>query len=119
MKFKGKLVLLQVCALIMLSTILVIVSIVLLNKEMSERIEETLRTAVEGYTDNVSYLKDSGSDIEITAFEGDTRVESSIDGVIGTKAADDVIKEVLNGGKTYFVTDIVVGGEKFMGIISL
>lgn len=115
MKFKGKLVLLQMCALVMLSTILVIVSIVLLNKEMSERIEETLRTAVEGYTDNVSYLKDSGSDIEITVFEGDTRVESSIDGVIGTKAADDVIKEVLNGGKTYFVTDIVVGGEKFYG----
>lgn len=84
MKFKVKLVVLQIISLLMLSVIMLVSSILLLNKEMSERIEETLRTAVDGYTDNVSYLKDSGSDIEITVFEGDTRAESSISGVLNS-----------------------------------
>lgn len=115
MKFKVKLVVLQIISLLMLSVIMLVSSILLLNKEMSERIEETLRTAVEGYTDNVSYLKDSGSDIEITVFEGDTRAESSISGVVGTKADPVVVDTVIDKGQTYFVTDIKVGGEAFYG----
>lgn len=115
MKFKVKLVLLEVISLFLLAVTIVATSIVILREEVSKRIEETLQVAVEGYTDNVNYLKDSGSDIEITVFEGDTRAESSISGVVGTKAGSEVVKAVINNKETYFVTDITVGGEKFYG----
>lgn len=115
MKFKLRLLLINVLSLLALSVVIVVSSILILNNEMSERIEETLRTAVEGYTDNVNYLKDSGSDIEITVFEGDTRVESSIEGVVGTKADYSVVDVVIEQGRAYFVTDITVGGEAFYG----
>ncbi|MBD5508829.1 MAG: hypothetical protein HDR05_12500 [Lachnospiraceae bacterium] len=115
MKFRVKLLLLEIISLVMLSASIVSVSLAILENEVSLRVEETLQVAVEGYTDNVNYLKNSGNDIEITVFEGDTRVESSISGVIGTKADSEVVKAVINNKQTYFVTNITVGGEKFFG----
>lgn len=115
MRFKFRLLLINVLSLVSLSVVIVVSSILILNNEMSERIEETLKTAVEGYTDNVNYLKESGSDIEITVFEGNTRVESSIEGVVGTTADYSVVDVVIEQGRTYFVTDITVGGKAFYG----
>ncbi len=50
---------------------------------------------------------------DYTYFIGDTRVRSSIDGVIGTKAGDAIIAAVLNNKQSYQAKNVVIGGEKY------
>ncbi len=62
------------------------------------------------------YSKESDSDI--TFFYGDTRVSTTIvndDGsaIIGTKASDKVVKEVLEKGNTYTDYSIVINGKPY------
>ena len=59
---------------------------------MNIRVEETLRAAVYGFHGDTNYLREQGENIDITVFEGDTRVESSIAGAVGTKAGAEVIE---------------------------
>lgn len=115
MKIKKKLILIQMSALFVLMAVLVTCSIVLTVSEMRLRINETLDTAVEGYSGDVSYLRNDGKDIDITIFEGDTRVASSIDGVIGTKASDKVIETVITNQEEYFDTNVDVNGIAYYG----
>ena len=58
------------------------------------------------------------TDIAVTVFYGDTRYMTSVinndgDRVLGTKASDRVIQEVLVGGEDLFATNVDVVGEKF------
>ncbi len=58
------------------------------------------------------------SDSDITFFYGDTRVSTTItndDGsaIIGTKASDKVVEEVLNKGNTYTDYGIVINGKPY------
>ncbi|WP_026492927.1 methyl-accepting chemotaxis protein [Butyrivibrio sp. XPD2002] len=56
--------------------------------------------------------QDAGYDF--TWFDGDTRKNSSLgSSVIGTKAADTVVKEVINGGKTFTSTNTQVAGTPY------
>lgn len=55
--------------------------------------------------------KDTGYDY--TFFLGDTRERSSIDGVVGTKASDEVIDAVINQGQSYSAKDIEINGELY------
>ncbi|MCR5404220.1 MAG: cache domain-containing protein [Butyrivibrio sp.] len=60
----------------------------------------------------VSLKQNSGYDF--TWFEGDTRKNSSLgSSVIGTKAADTVIKAVINGGQTFTSTNTQVAGNPY------
>ena len=80
---------------------------------MNVRVEETLRTELHGFHCSTSYLKDKGENIDITVFQGDTRIDSSIEGAVGTKASEEVISHVLNGKNAYFDTDISVNGVAY------
>ena len=115
MNIKLKLIMLELLSLLAFSVILIAGSLFLSVEEMNVRIEETLRTAVHGYHGDAFYLKDQGENIDITVFEGDTRIESSIEGAVGTKASEKVIEEVLHGQRTYFDTDININGEEYYG----
>lgn len=115
MKIKVKLILIQMLALLVLTVVLLLTSIMVTVSEMNSRIHETLETAVEGYNGDVNYLRNDGSDIDITIFEGDTRVESSISGAVGTKASDKVIEKVLSKHDEYFDTDVNVNGNTYYG----
>lgn len=77
MNVKVKLVALEVLSLLALSVIFIITSIFLSTNQVNIRMEETLRVAVEGFSGNTSYLRDKQEDIDITVFEGDTRVDSA------------------------------------------
>lgn len=61
----------------------------------------------------------SGSDSDITLFYGDTRKATTLidsasgERIVGTKASDDVIEIVLNGGKEFSSTSLVINGEKY------
>ena len=115
MRIKWKLLWMEMVSLLLLGAILIVGSLNITLKEMDVMIEETLFTAVLGYSGDVYYLRNNGEDIDITVFEGDTRVASSIEGAVGTKASDIVIEKVLNGGQEYFDTDIVVNGHDYYG----
>lgn len=80
-----------------------------------------LQIAVEGYIsrdeaayiDDVNVYQDQG--VDVTIFEGDTRIASSIGNSVGTKASQTVIEEVLNKRQEYFGTNVDVNGEKYFG----
>ena len=110
MNIKLKLIALEMLSLFALSVILISGSLILSVGEVNVRVEETLRTAVHGFHGSTSYLKDKGENIDITVFQGDTRIDSSIEGAVGTKASEEVISHVLNGKNAYFDTDISVNG---------
>lgn len=115
MNIKLKLILLELLSLLALSIILISGSLMLSVGEMNVRVEETLRTAVYGYHGNTSYLREQGENIDITVFEADTRVESSIAGAVGTKAGAEVIEQVLQKQNAYFDTNINVNGVAYYG----
>lgn len=115
MKIRTKLLLITLFCIGIVTFGLICASLRLYEDSSFDYIEEMLAVAVDGYTDDVDYLKKQGSDIEITIFTGDTRTESSIEGVVGLKADPEVIEAVLDRGETYFTEDIVVGGIDFCG----
>lgn len=64
----------------------------------------------------IDSLRDMG--IEMTIFKGDTRFLSSIrddkgERISGTKAGDEVIKEVLENGNMYVAHGVVINGEAY------
>lgn len=115
MNIKIKLIALEMLSLLALGIILISSSLVLSIGEVNVRTEETLRTAVYGFNGSTSYLRDQGEDIDITVFEGDTRVDSSIEGAVGTKASAAAITHVLENKENYFDTNINVNGTAYYG----
>ncbi len=115
MNVKAKLVALEVLSLLALSLVFIVTSILLSENQLNDRMAETLRVAVEGFSGNTNYLKDANEDIDITVFEGDTRTESSIEGAVGTKASEKIIDLVLNKKQEYFDTNVPVNGVPYYG----
>ncbi len=115
MNIKLKLIVLELLSLLALSVILISGSLVLSVGEMNVRIEETLKAAVYGFHGDTFYLRNQGETIDITVFEGDTRIDSSINGAVGTKASDEIVKNVLEQKNTYFDTDIKINGVEYYG----
>lgn len=114
MKLRTKLFLIQIFSMIILGCSIIGISLWIQIDEFYYRTEETLKISVSGYNDDVNYLKDSMG-IDITIFEGDTRIDSSIQGSIGTKASDEVIKVVIEDKKPYFSRDVDVNGVSYCG----
>jgi len=114
-KIKTKLILLEMSSLFILAAVLISISFIITMDEIDIRIQETLKVAVSGYSGDINYLKKAGKDIDITVFENDTRIESSVSGVVGTKAGEKVIDNVLNKGNTFFDKNIFVGEEAYYG----
>lgn len=60
-----------------------------------------------------------GSNTDVTIFYGDTRRATSLrdkstgERILGTKASDSVIAAVLEGGKTYETSDVIINGEQY------
>lgn len=73
-----------------------------------------LDLALQNFDGDVNYLKDKYS-IDITIFEGDTRVESSIPGAVNTKASAEVVAEVLYGQRPFYDPEVMVNGEVYSG----
>lgn len=115
MKMCTKLILMQSLSLFVLTAVMLVGSCLIIKDELRIRIQETLEVAVDGYTDDVNYLRSSGRDIDITVFDGDTRVESSIKNAVGTKASSEVVKSVLKNGNTYFDSSVSVNGVEYYG----
>ena len=60
-----------------------------------------------------------GRAVDVTVFYGDTRRATSLrdkatgERILGTKASDEVIQTVINEGKTFESSDVVINGERY------
>ena len=88
MKIKLKMVLMAIVPMLISGIIITFAALSLSRSALNDEQETILRVALEGYSGNVNAFQDQ--EVDITVFEGDTRVESSIEGVVGTKASDKV-----------------------------
>lgn len=78
-------------------------------------ISQTLqqRTLIVEMNSDISNLHDY-TGMDVTVFQDNVRVASTIDGAVGTKM-DSHIYEELQSGKDYFATDANVNGEPYFG----
>lgn len=113
MKIKSKLLLIALVPMFISGFIISTTSILKSESYLINEQETILKIAVEGFTDDVNAYKDDN--VDITVFEGDTRVESSIEGAVGTKASDIVVEKVLKNGEIYFDTNVNVNGTPYYG----
>lgn len=109
MKFKQKILLLVLVPLILMSTVLTLLTTYIASDSKVKDNLKMLEIAVAGFTGDVYAFQDK--DIDITVFEGDTRVESSIKGAVGTKASEEVIREVLVNGNTFESRNVDVNAK--------
>lgn len=77
-------------------------------------ISESLEGDTEQLTAHINTYSDE-IEVEITIFNGDTRVVTSIDGALGTKMDSHIEEELLRTGEDLFVTDANVNGELYYG----
>jgi methyl-accepting chemotaxis protein len=111
---KTKLMMLVMIPMCVLGIIVSVFAASLAREQLIEANETQLKIAVQGYLrDDVSAYK--AMDVDVTMIEGDTRVDSSITGAVGTKVSDEVVKKVLNQKETYFSTDVDVNGVAYYG----
>ncbi|MDE5746610.1 MAG: methyl-accepting chemotaxis protein, partial [Acetatifactor sp.] len=113
MKLKQKLIMLVLIPVVILGLGVGIFAFIKAQSALVLAIEGQLQVACEGYSDDLYAFKEM--DIDITIFEGDTRAYSSIEGVVGTKASQEVIDTTLNGGKTFFSSNVSVNGKPYYG----
>ena len=113
MKLKQKLIMLVLIPVVVLGFGVGFFAFIQARNALVESIEGQLRIACEGYSDDLYAFKDM--DIDITVFEGDTRAYSSIEGAVGTKASQEVIDTTLNGGRTFFSSNVSVNGKPYYG----
>lgn len=113
MKMKWKLALMVVLPMIICSITVAAISVNLSKKHLNEEQKTILKVALEGYSGDVEAFLDQN--VDMTVFEGDTRVESSIDGVEGTQASNVVVEKVINNGEEYFDTNVDVHGVAYYG----
>lgn len=111
MGIKKKLYLFVLIPVLIVSISLTIVAIYITENSLVENIQTQLELSVQGYSDDVSAFKEK--DIDITVFEGDTRVKSSIPNAVGTKASPEVIEKVLNKNEKYFNSNTNVNGAPY------
>lgn len=72
-----------------------------------------LQIAADGFAGDVHAYRED--DIDITVFEKDTAVESSIEGVVGIRESEEVIQTVLINGQEYRSRNVVINGISYMG----
>ena len=113
MKLKQKLLMLVILPLVIIGLGVALLSSYLAREAMVQNMETQLAVACEGYSGDVNAFK--AQDIDITVFVGDTRAVSSIEGVVGTKASDEVIKQTLQNKQVYFSDNANVNGQPYYG----
>lgn len=102
MKLKGKLLLIQVFVIVVLSVLMSVAGVNGVKKVMYSDAEEMLKIAAYGYAGDVHYLKNRGEAITVALYEGDTVVEASDSALVGTKASDTVKQKVLSENQPYY-----------------
>ncbi len=124
---KQRLIAFTLIPAVAISIAMLITGIQFLKAGMEKEILNGLMASAYTYKDIASYLTTreagdnetettlkQGAGYDFTWFDGDTRKNSSLgSSVIGTKAADKVIQEVINKGNSYTSTNTMVAGTPY------
>ncbi len=127
MSVKARIIAFTVIPSILLTVVMLITGISFLKAGMEDEIIKGLLSSAYTYKDIAVQLQDrspgdnatetelkQSSGYDFTWFDGDTRKNSSLgSSVIGTKAADTVIREVISGGKTFTSNNTQVAGKAY------
>lgn len=113
MKLKQKLLMLVIIPLVLIGACIAAISSYLARTAMVQSVETQLRVACESYNGDVYAHKEE--DIDLTVFEGDTRVASSIAGAVGTKASPEVVERTIKNHEKFFSTSVNVNGSPYFG----
>ena len=114
-------------SLVLIGSVITLIAVVNLRRGMEEEVAQGVMATCQTYAMVLQYASsnDDGSadsletdmhnktGYDYTYFVGDTRVRSSIEGVIGTKAGDAVIDTVLNKKQSYQAQNVIINGEKY------
>ena len=112
-KIKLQMILMVLIPMLISSLIIGITALRLSRSFLNNEQETILKVAIEGFSGDVNAFQEQ--EVDITVFEGDTRVESSVENVVGTKAGEAIIEKVLNGKEIYFSTNVDVNGTLYYG----
>lgn len=77
-------------------------------------ISESLGMKADNMKDQIDRYAEE-SEVELTIFEGDVRVVTSVDGALGTKMSADILETLIKTGKPLFTTNANVNGESYYG----
>lgn len=111
-KISVKLTAIIASSMLVLTVAMGLVALETAENRLNDSIKEKLEVALKGFNDDVYYTK--SKEIDITVFEGDTRVKSSIPNAVGTKASEDVL-EKMKSSDEYFDTNVDVNGKDYYG----
>ena len=112
-------------SLILVGGIITLIAVINLRHGMEDEVEQGVKAACQTYAMVLQYTADDDSanslesdmknntGYDYTYFVGDTRVRSSISGVVGTKAGEAVIDAVLNKKQSYQAQNVIINGEKY------
>lgn len=115
MKLKVKLLVIQVYVICVLSILLAVAGVNAVKNTMYDNAEDLLRMAASGYAGDVNYLKNTGENVEIAVYEGETVVDASMESLKGTTADESVVQAVLKDKKPYFEKSVEVNGQGYCG----
>lgn len=107
---------------VLICMVIGIVNAVLFSKTITNEIEQQLNIAAYDFSteydkeDLDSYMERFKKDceIDITIFEDNTRMVSTVANAVGTKM-DEAILDSIRNGDNYFSTDAIVNGEPYFG----
>lgn len=113
MKLKNKIILLVIIPMLLASAgVDVLATYVAGDSKVKDNLKQ-LQIAVDGFSGDVYAYKED--DIDITVYEGNTAIESSIEGAVGKKEAGEVARIVLVDGQEYRTRDVDINGTSYMG----
>ena len=115
MKLKGKLLLIQMFVIVVLSGLLAFAGINAVSNVMYTNEEEMLHIAASGFAGDVNYLRNVGEEIDIAVYEGEVVTQASAGELLGNRADAAVIQNVLNGKQTYFEKNVMINGKSCCG----
>lgn len=116
MKIGNKFVLLISVSLILMIVTITGISVSSMTNALYYETEQKLKVSVAEFSGDVEALRNKGFEIDLTVFEGRTRVESSIPNSVNTDASEEVIKRVIEGTeKSAFFRSVDVHGETYCG----
>lgn len=124
---KGTLIGIIIFQLIVVGGVAVGTGVINIRQGMEKEIKAGVKAACDAYAQNIALsenLKDSerknmekdlaeDTDYDYTLFIQDTRERSSIKGVVGTKASDEVIEKVLKGKQDFQADNVIINGEPY------
>ena len=121
-----KMMLMVLTPILFICIIVAVISTNVLRENITNEIEQqlktgaysisqtlTLRTLKEEMNEDIYNLY-SYTGMDVTVFNGDTRVASTINNAVGTKIDSHILEE-LQTGKDYFATDANVNGQSYFG----